>query len=362
MYIQIAPVEVFPRKTAEVSTNNLINQLRKRPYWCISRQRAWGTPIPVFYNRRTNQAIVDKRIVEHLCSLLDKPDATPDIWWTLSPAELCPPNVLNDLGLTPSDIRRGDDILDIWFDSGISWSYALEEASKKVADLNLEGIDQFTGWFQSSLMTSVALQGVAPYRSLFVHGFAVDENGLKMSKSLGNVIVPGDIIEQYGVDTLRWWVAHHATQHTSIPVGQTTLQGSAECVQKIRATLKYLVGCLGSRSEQTISTDIDLNQLRVMDKHFLNTLYEFQKEVQKSYDSHHYNRAAATILNFVTNDLSAFYLHLIKDRLYCGTETEYSILQQVLYTAFMVLNKALWPITPHLVEECWSYYGTVTLF
>lgn len=349
---------MFPRKTAEVSTNNLINQLRKRPYWCISRQRAWGTPIPVFYNRKTGQALVDSRIIENLCSLLNNSESTPDIWWTLSTSQLVPKEVLSDLGLTPDDIRRGDDILDIWFDSGVSWSYALDESNTpKVADLNLEGIDQFTGWFQSSLMTSVALQEVAPYRSLFVHGFAVDENGLKMSKSLGNVIVPGEIVEKYGVDTLRWWVAHHATQHTSIPVGQTTLQGSTECVQKIRATLKYLVGCLGSRDQHHISTDIDPKKLRVMDKFFVNSLIEFQKEVQQTYDSHHYNRAAATILNFVTNDLSAFYLHLIKDRLYCGTEAEYLALQQVLYAAFVVLNKALWPITPHLVEECWSYFG-----
>lgn len=347
-------MQVFPRKTADVSTNNLINQLRRRPYWCISRQRAWGTPIPVFYNRHTSQPIVDKRIIDNLCQLLDKPKATPDIWWTLSIDELVPEQVRTELKIASSDIRRGDDILDIWFDSGISWSYALDAGTpNKVADLNLEGIDQFTGWFQSSLMTSVALQGVAPYRSLFVHGFAVDENGMKMSKSLGNVIVPGDIIEKYGVDTLRWWVAHHATQHTSIPVGQTTLQGSAESVQKIRATLKYLVGCLGTSD---LRSEIDLTQLRIIDRYFLNSLFEFQSEIQTMYDSHQYNRAAAVILNFVSNDLSAFYLHLIKDRLYCGTSDQYSAVQSVLRAAFIVLNKALWPITPFLVEECWSYY------
>lgn len=346
-----------PRKSADVNTNNLINQMRKRPYWCISRQRAWGTPIPVFYNRRTGKAIVDARLVDHLCALLDAdPAATADIWWTLSPSELLPQQVLTDLALSADDIRRGDDILDIWFDSGVSWSYALRDTrDTRVADLNVEGIDQFTGWFQSSLMTSVALQRVAPYRALFVHGFAVDENGLKMSKSLGNVIAPVDITDQYGVDTMRWWVAHHATQHTMIPVSQSTLQGSAESVNKIRATLKYLVGCLGDCDAER--TAVDATQLRVMDKHFLNSLLEFQAGTQLTYDSHQYNRAAASIVNFVTNDLSAFYLHLVKDRLYCGTDAEYRAVQRVLYAAFVVLNKALWPITPHLVEECWSYFG-----
>lgn len=253
--------------------------------------------------------------------------------------------------MSASEIEKGNDILDIWFDSGVSWSYALD--GKQVADMYLEGIDQFTGWFQSSLMTSVAVRGKAPYRSLFVHGFAVDENGLKMSKSLGNIIVPQEIIEKYGTDTLRWWVAHHAAHHTSVPVGQSTLQGSAECVQRLRATLKYLVGCFNDMKNDAIY----LNKLKIVDIYFLKSLATFERDISAGYADHQYNRVAATIVNFITNDVSAFYLHTIKDRLYCGSEDEYRSLQAVLHKAFLVLNKALWPITPFLVEECWSYIG-----
>lgn len=259
--------------------------------------------------------------------------------------------------------------MDIWFDSGISWSYALD--GQKVADLYLEGIDQFTGWFQSSLMTSIAVRNQSPYKSLFVHGFAVDEKGHKMSKSLGNIIVPKDIIAKYGCDAIRWWVAAHATQQTSIPVGDAILQSSAECVQKIRATLKYLVGCLpaaaaaanGGESQENIAhkfNQLDVNALTILDKYFLNSLTEFDENVSKLYETYQYNRVTASILHYVTNDLSAQYLHLIKDRLYCGTIEQHQQLQLVLTAAFAVLNKALWPILPFIVEECWSYYGQYT--
>lgn len=351
--LQISKVEVFPRKTADISKNNLICQLRKRPYWCISRQRAWGTPIPVFYSRSTGQPIVHKQIIDHLCSLMTNENSNIDFWWTKSVAELIPGTVLQELGLNADEIEKGQDILDIWFDSGISWSYALD--NEQVSHVNLEGIDQFTGWFQSSLMTSVAARGIAPYRSLFVHGFAVDEKGHKMSKSLGNVIVPRDIISKYGVDTLRWWVAHHAAQHTSIPVGQSTLQGSAENMQKIRATLKYLVGCLPVSTNTLL--DLDVRKLKILDRYFLNLLVEFERDVLELCREHSYNRVTALVLNFVTNSLSAFYLHLIKDRLYCGTIAEYQDLQSVLQRAFLILNKVLWPLTPFVVEECWSFYN-----
>lgn len=330
--------------------------MRNRPYWCISRQRAWGAPIPAFYCRATGLPIVEKSIIDHLCNQLTRPDVkNADLWWTSSVEELIPFEILDKLGMSASEIEKGNDILDIWFDSGVSWSYALD--GKQVADMYLEGIDQFTGWFQSSLMTSVAARGVAPYRSLFVHGFAVDKNGHKMSKSLGNIIVPQEIIEKYGTDTLRWWVAHHAAHHTSVPVGQSTLQGSAECVQKLRATLKYLVGCLND----TEIKEVNLDKLKIVDVYFLRSLATFERDISAEYADHQYNRVAATIVNFITNDVSAFYLHTIKDRLYCGSVDEYRSLQAVLHKALLVLNKAVWPITPFLVEECWSYIGSITV-
>lgn len=325
-------------------------QLRRRPYWCISRQRSWGTPIPAFYNRHTGKPVVHAAIIDHICRLLEQPEASPDLWWTASVTDLVPQSVLKELGLTSADdLRKGFDILDIWFDSGCSWSYALD--GERVADLYLEGIDQFTGWFQSSLMTSVAARGIAPYRSIFVHGFAVDETGLKMSKSLGNITVPADVIATYGTDSLRWWVAAHAAQHTAVPVSKNTLQGSAECVQKLRATLRFLVGSVGSADmpKQPYA-------LRMVDKYFLNLLSTFRHEVDEAYRTHQYQRATSLIVNFVNNDVSGFYLHLIKDRLYCGRRKEIDDVRCVLAAAFHIINRAIWPITPFLVEECWSYH------
>lgn len=360
----IAAVRIYPQRGADANRANLLAQLQRRPYWCISRQRAWGTPIPVFYDRRSGAEVLDERIVEHVCALLERPGANADLWWTLDVAELIPVAVLDDLQLRAQDLRKGADILDIWFDSGISWSYGMEppaqrqQPQQRIADLYLEGHDQFTGWFQSSLMTSVAAQQCAPYRALFVHGFAVDETGAKMSKSLGNVTVPADIIAQYGVDTLRWWVAQHAAQHASVPVSKTTLQSAAESVHKCRATLKYLAGCVSSNEATTTTTILrqpDAAHLRTVDRHILRALAKFDADIRQLFGTHQYNRAAAGILNFITNDMSASYLHVIKDRLYCGTGVEHETLRDVLRIAYVTLCRAMWPIAPFVVEECWSY-------
>lgn len=267
-------------------------------------------------------------------------------------AELVPVSVLSELGLASSDdLRKGLDILDIWFDSGCSWSYALD--ADRVADLYLEGIDQFTGWFQSSLMTSVAVRAMAPYRSIFVHGFAVDESGLKMSKSLGNVTAPADVIKTYGTDAIRWWVTAHAAKHTAVPVSKSTLVGSTECVQKLRATLRYLVGAVGDVTTLTTPT----THLRMVDKYFLNLLSTFRRDVEEAYGSHQYQRVTSLVVNFVNNDVSGFYVHLSKDRLYCGRRKEIDTVRSVLAATLNCINRAVWPITPFLVEECWSYLG-----
>lgn len=165
-----------------------------------------------------------------------------DFWWEMEVKELLTPEILKHLELSSNDLKKGADILDIWFDSGISWSYALK--GNQIADLYLEGVDQFTGWFQSSLMTSVGVRESAPYKGIFVHGFAVDEKGHKMSKSLGNIIKPEDICKKFGVDAMRFWIAAHATQHTSIPVSMKLLEDSAVNLGKIRASLKYLMGSI----------------------------------------------------------------------------------------------------------------------
>lgn len=340
---EMETINIFPEKSMQVSKNVFKTQLEKRPYWCISRQRSWGMPIPVLYDAN-KQPIITDELLNYWTALVEETDGI-DFWWERDVHQLLPKGT----NLNPDEITKGTDILDIWFDSGISWSYALN--GDKVADLYLEGVDQFTGWFQSSLMTSVAVRDIAPYRNIFVHGFAVDENGRKMSKSLGNVISPESIVKKYGVDVMRWWVAAHSTQHASVTVSHKLLEDGAKNLSKIRATFKYLVGVMDSESDGRI----DIAQLAHLDKFILHQLDDFNQSISTCYNSYQFNRIIALVNNLVNTDLSSNYLHLIKDRLYCGYDTEHKTLQSVIYNCYHSLCKSLWPITPFLVEESWSY-------
>uniref|UniRef100_T1GHN0 isoleucine--tRNA ligase n=1 Tax=Megaselia scalaris TaxID=36166 RepID=T1GHN0_MEGSC len=291
---EIEKIKIYPRVNEEANRKMLMTQVQKRPYWCISRQRSWGVPIPVFYKKDTKEIVLNREIVDCIANLVSK-EGSIDFWWSKNPSEIISPDILGRLEISPENLVKGNDIFDIWFDSGTSWSSVLGE--NKIADLYLEGYDQFTGWFQSSLLTSVAHRNCAPYKSLFVHGFTVDDKGLKMSKSLGNVISPSEIIKKFGTDSLRWWVAAHGTQHMSITVSNKLLQQSAESVSKIRATLRYLNGVLGEG-----------------------------------------------------------------DRLYCGMDEDLAQIKSVLKECYLILNKAIWPVTPFLVEESWSYFDSSAPF
>ncbi|KAH8343482.1 hypothetical protein KR059_011531 [Drosophila kikkawai] len=362
-------VEIYPRTNAEASKKALLTQLQKRPYWCISRQRAWGVPIPVFYSRESGKVVISSALIEHLCQLL-RQEGSMDFWWSRKIEELVPAHIAQELGYDIKDLIKGSDILDIWFDSGSTWSAVLKK--DKVADLYLEGYDQFTGWFQSSLLMSIAARGCAPYKALFVHGFTVDEKGHKMSKSLGNVISPKQITKKYGTDALRWWVASHGTQHMSITVSDKLLQQAAENLSKVRGTLRYLKGVIG---EKEASQELELLPDRsYLNRYLLSQLVEFELEVSgvyntlhflliqvdfqvaKLYNAYEYNRVVACIQNFIANQVSAVYVHLIKDRLYCGDDQELLAIRQTLTQCYRQLCKSLWPIVPFLVEESWSYY------
>ncbi|XP_017043393.1 isoleucine--tRNA ligase, mitochondrial [Drosophila ficusphila] len=344
-------VEIYPRNNAEASKKSLLTQLQKRPYWCISRQRAWGVPIPVLYCRQTGKVVLNSALIEHLCEILCQ-EGSIDFWWAKSVEELVPGHVLSELGYEAKDLVKGSDILDIWFDSGSTWSAVLKK--DKIADLYLEGYDQFTGWFQSSLLMSIAARECAPYKALFVHGFTVDEKGYKMSKSLGNVISPKQITKKYGTDALRWWVASHGTQHMSITVSDKLLQQAAESLSKVRGTLRYLKGVIGEK--QTNQEELTISDKSYLNRYLLSQLVEFETEVEKLYKAYEYNRVVACTQNFLANQVSAIYVHLIKDRLYCGDDQELLAIRQTLTHCYQQLCKSLWPIVPFLVEESWSYY------
>uniref|UniRef100_A0A0A1XDI3 isoleucine--tRNA ligase n=1 Tax=Zeugodacus cucurbitae TaxID=28588 RepID=A0A0A1XDI3_ZEUCU len=267
---EISKISVYPLVQADASRKALMTQVRKRPYWCISRQRVWGVPIPVFYERETKNVVLNRSIINHICDLIKK-EGNVDFWWSKSVAELLPSNILESLNVSADDLEKSGDIFDIWFDSGSTWSSVLKD--EKVADVYLEGYDQFSGWFQSSLLTSVAARNKAPYKSIFVHGFTVDDKGHKMSKSLGNVISPKDIISKFGVDALRWWVASHCAQNMSITVSEKLMQQAAESVSKIRATLRYLNGVIGDKTEVLNEKGTFLN------RYMLSVLVEHENEV-----------------------------------------------------------------------------------
>lgn len=345
----------------DVYKTRLATQLENRPYWCISRQRVWGVPIPVLYDINSGQPVISQSLIEHYSELLGT--VGDDFWWKCNIQELVPDKIRAELGVEIDNLQKGQDILDIWFDSGVSWSSVLDN----VADLYLEGIDQFTGWFQSSLLASVALQGVSPYRTIFVHGFAVDEDGRKMSKSLGNVVNPQDITiggmqkkkqPPYGVDVLRWWVAHHATQHTQVPVSTKVLEDSAESVQKVRSILRFLVASL---CDLTSIEHLQPN-LQVLDRYLLHLLWNLNSEVVELYSRFQYNHVCSKLINFITNQVSGLYCHVIKDRLYCESEfyegrravqlTNYNIIENILHHVA--------PILPLLAEEIYMYHPLKT--
>ncbi|XP_077528954.1 isoleucyl-tRNA synthetase, mitochondrial [Haemaphysalis longicornis] len=339
------------------------NQLSQRPHWCISRQRFWGVPIPVLF-QQDDRPVTSRRFVQHLGKLMR--DLGPDVWWTATKEELLPDEVREELGVgRDAELSRGQDIMDIWLDSGLSWKMVLPEPSQ-VADVYLEGLDQVRGWFQSSLLTSVALTGKAPYRQLYMHGFTLDAEGRKMSKSLGNVIDPDTITKggkdlkkepAFGVDVLRWWVAAHTSNHENVPVAKHILTECQENVAKLRGTLRFCLGALQDYDHSIIVLPYEV--MFPLDRYMLHLLHCFYNRVTSLYDEMRYNHACSAILNFVTNEASSFYFQAIKDRLYCDQQksTSRRSCQLALSHTLDVLVRLAAPVVPHLAEEVFYHHA-----
>lgn len=335
----------------------LYNMVRDRGDWCISRQRAWGVPIPVFYAENGEPIITDETI-EHVSGLFREHGS--NVWFEREAKDLLPEGFTHEY--SPNGIfTKETDIMDVWFDSGSSHQAVLEERDelKRPADLYLEGSDQYRGWFNSSLSTSVAVSGKAPYKGVLSHGFALDGEGRKMSKSIGNVVVPAKVMNQLGADILRLWVASVDYQ-SDVRVSDPILKQVAEVYRKIRNTFRFLLGNLDGFNPDT--DKLSFAELREVDQYMFIKLNRLIKNVKQAYDNYEFANIYHLVNNFCTLDLSAFYLDYAKDILYCEApdSNERRAIQTVLYESLLVLAKLVSPILSHTADEVWAFIPGVS--
>ena len=329
----------------------LYNMIRDRGDWVISRQRAWGVPIPIFY-AEDETPIITPEIIAHISKLFREHGS--NIWFQREAKDLLPEGFTHE-GSPNGKFTKENDIMDVWFDSGSSHQGVLVERGLKYpADLYLEGSDQHRGWFNSSLITSVAINGHAPYKGLLTHGFVLDGEGRKMSKSLGNTIDPIKVMNQYGADIIRMWVA--SVDYTGdVRISMDMLKQVSETYRKVRNTLRFLHGNVTDFNETT--DHVAYEELREMDQYMYMRLQDVVKTIREAYDRYDFSTVYTTVNNFVAIELSSFYLDIAKDVVYIeGTDNkDRRAMQTVMYDTLMALVKLLTPIIPHTTEELWSY-------
>jgi isoleucyl-tRNA synthetase len=331
------------------------NMIKDRGDWCISRQRAWGVPIPIFYTE-ANTPIMDQAVFEHVAKLFKEHGS--NIWFEREAMDLLP------VGYTHSDspngkFRKETDIMDVWFDSGSSHTGALYKRGEKLpVDLYLEGSDQYRGWFNSSLIVSVAYHGYAPYKTVVSHGFVLDGKGEKMSKSLGNVVEPNKVVKQSGADILRLWACTIDYQ-SDVRISEDLLKQVVENYKKLRNTFRFMLGNLDQFNERMCQ---DLNQLPKVDLQIMHRLNEVIRTAKLGYQTYDYKQIVSAINNFMSQDLSAYYLDFTKDILYI--ESVQSLrrqqVQTVIYYAVDALSRLLAPILVHTMEEVQDHFKANT--
>ena len=328
-----------------------------RSDWCISRQRSWGVPIPAFFDEETNEPLLNEETIDYVKAIVAEKGS--DAWWELPVEELLPEQYRNN-GRT---YRKGTDTMDVWFDSGSSWAAVAKGRDLKYpVDMYLEGSDQHRGWFQSSLLTSVATNGIAPYKTVLTHGYVVDEKGFKMSKSKGNGIAPELIIEggnnkkqepAYGADVLRLWVAS-VDYSSDVRVGKNIIKQTSDMYRKVRNTARFLLGNLHDFDPKKDA--VAYADLPELDKYMLHRMTEVFAEVTEAYESYQFFRFFQAIQNFCVVDLSNFYLDIAKDRLYISSLNSFRrrSCQTVLAIAIENIAKAIAPVLCHMAEDIWQ--------
>ncbi|MBE6788185.1 MAG: isoleucine--tRNA ligase [Ruminococcaceae bacterium] len=326
--------------------------VRDRSDWCISRQRTWGVPIPIFYCEKCGKEHITKESIKAVAELFRKYGS--DAWYTYEANEILPEGtVCSECG--HNVFTKETDIMDVWFDSGSSHAAVLQQRDEVSwpADLYLEGADQYRGWFQSSLLTSVAWCGKAPYKAVCTHGWVVDGEGKKMSKSLGNGILPDEIVSEYGADILRLWVAS-SDYHADIRISKDILKQLSEGYRKIRNTARYILGNISDFDPNKNMVAFD--DMADIDKWALIKLDELKKKVTDAYDAFEFHQVYHSIRNFCVIDMSNFYLDVLKDRLYCDKTDSVSrrAAQSAMYVILNSLTKMLAPILAFTSEEIWQ--------
>jgi isoleucyl-tRNA synthetase len=331
----------------------LANMIRDRGDWCISRQRVWGLPIPILYCKSCNQEIVTDETINHIAEVFAKEGSAA--WWDRTEAELAAPGTkCPSCGGT--EFRKETDTMDVWFDSGSSHMSVLEtrEELQWPADLYLEGSDQYRGWFNSSLATAVATRGTAPYKAVLSHGFTLDGEGRKMSKSIGNTVEPQQIADKLGADILRLWVSSVDYQ-SDVRISDAILNQIAEIYRKVRNTLRFL---LGNLSDFDPAQDrVNADQLGELDRFAWIRFNRMTERVLKGYEDYEFHNVFNAIHNFCTIDLSSFYLDILKDRMYTKPLADASrkAAQTVLYDIAVGLTKLIAPVLPHTADEVWRF-------
>jgi isoleucyl-tRNA synthetase len=332
----------YPSKGKE----RLRSMIETRPDWCVSRQRVWGVPLPIFVNKKTKEILVDDDVNENIANIYEKEGS--DCWFSDDPQKFLGEKYKSE------DYEKLSDIVEVWFDSGSTHSFVLEkrEDLKWPASMYLEGSDQHRGWFHSSLLESCGTRGKAPFESILSHGFVVDGKGLKMSKSLGNVIAPEDILKKYGADILRIWVAS-SNYAEDLRIDHSILDQHADSYRKIRNTFRYLLGNLNDNFEEIDLEKISLSELPELEQFMLHKVYSLNENFKNYFSNYDFHNLYKELLNFCTVDLSAFYFDIRKDSLYCDSKESKKRQSTIILLNVILKSLLRWfaPILSFTTEE-----------
>ncbi|MEA3506029.1 MAG: class I tRNA ligase family protein, partial [Elusimicrobiota bacterium] len=336
----------------DTSVKRIRAMIENRPDWCLSRQRLWGVPIPVFYCKECGDMLTTEESFDRIAGEFYKNGS--DAWFEKSPEELLGDKIKCSCG--SRDFVKENDILDVWFDSGVSNMAVLEnrEELSWPADLYLEGSDQHRGWFQSSIIPAVAIKRTPPYRGVLTHGFIVDSEGKKMSKSVGNVVAPRDVIKKYGADLLRLWAASE-NYFTDVKISDEILAQMVTSYRRIRNTIRFILGNTGDYPSGKV---INYSELTDIDKYVLDRFYRTAATVRENYEALSFHKAMRSVHDFCNLTMSSLYFNILKDRLYVSHPDD-PARRSSQYTLKMIgenLLKMLFPVLSHTAEEAWKKY------